>query len=137
VATGRMAIRARPTAELGTLTPKPACISRRMAYAAAAFVRIRSLPRSAQSVVQHGRLVVTTWDEHLAASRARRDTGTPRPAPVPELVTSHGTRAASDPPGVPAHMQSRWQMVGSGKDPERGRYLVYIDRQDASAKPPF
>jgi hypothetical protein len=34
-------------------------------------------------------------------------------------------------------MQSRWQMVGSGKDPEHGRYLVYIDRQDATATPPF
>jgi hypothetical protein len=60
-----------------------------------------------------------------------------RPAPVPDLVTSHGTGASSDQPGVPAHMQSRWQMVGSGKDAERGRYLVYIDRQDATATPPF
>lgn len=62
---------------------------------------------------------------------------TPRPAPAPELVTSHGTGAPNDQPGIPTHMQSRWQMVGSGRDPERGRYLVYIDRQDTTAVPPF
>lgn len=54
----------------------------------------------------------------------------------PSAADARATRTAAE-PGVPDHMAARWMMVGSGRDPERGRYLVYIDRQDTTAAPPF
>lgn len=54
----------------------------------------------------------------------------------PSAADVRAPRTAAE-PGVPDHMAARWMMVGSGRDPERGRYLVYIDRQDLSGRPPF
>lgn len=76
-------------------------------------------------------------------SPERRDATRPSAASArePEVFgrPSGGTGAAPDQgvPVMPERMTQRWQMVGSGHDPERGRYLIYIDRYDAEAAPPF
>lgn len=54
----------------------------------------------------------------------------------PSAADARGGRTA-DEPGVPDRMAARWQAVGSGRDPERGSYLVYIDRHDVNVRPPF